>query len=101
MNTIKKASRRLTSRQPTSLKQLNERLSVEYCEIFPYGIHKDHLVANVVKTDPNYIVWWNSIVIEFPIEPSIVKAAIKNYKHLPKAKWNWQFPEDRWDDFHD
>ena len=85
----------MTNRHPKTLKQLNERLPVDYVEIFPFGTHTDELVIEVVKTDPNYIVWWNQTITRLPIEPSIVKTAIKNYKPLNRGDW-WTFPEGHW-----
>jgi hypothetical protein len=96
MNTIKKVRSWITNRQPRTLKQLIKRLPVDYVEIFPFGQYKDHLVENVVKKDPNYIVWWDQTIKRLPIEPSIVKTANKNYKPYNRGDW-WEYPEPHWD----
>lgn len=71
--------------QPKTIKQLRNKLDVAYIDSFPYGKHKDQLVANVVKEDPNYIVWWNCSVKALPIDPALVKVAHRNYKPLKKS----------------
>jgi len=84
-------------RQPKTIKQLNKRLDVSYAETFPFGKHKGKLVALVAKEDPNYVVWWNSSVTRFSIEPAVVLEARKNYQHRNSGGY-WDFPEAYWDD---
>jgi len=88
------------SKQPRTIKQLNSRLSKDYTEIFPYGKHKNKLVADVVKNDPNYIVWWNAAVTAFPLHPKVVAIGEKNYRELPKGG-HWKGCIGDWDSWGD
>lgn len=84
------------NRQPKTIKQLNKRLEVEYIGTFPFGKHKDRLVADVVKSDPNYVVWWHETIRHCPLDKKHVDVAYVNYQRRQHGGY-WTFPEAYWD----
>ncbi len=84
------------NKHPKTVKQLDRRLTKATIDHFPFGKHKGKLVALVVKEDPNYVIWWNEAIVRFPIEPSVVLEARKNYRHRARGGY-WEFPEAYWD----
>ena len=87
-------------RHPRTIKQLNGRLDYAITEVFPFGKHKGQLAAEVVKTDPNYIVWWHETFRYLPLDIKVVNKGYKTYKHLSKAGI-WKGSIGTWDHWGD
>jgi hypothetical protein len=90
------------NRRPKTITQLKRQL--ETIEVFPFGKHKNELVADVVKVDPNYIVWWSKSIEDFPLDMRVVWDGIRNYVVSPKRKtWSgWGYDDGgEWGDYED
>lgn len=55
---------------------------------FPFGKHKGETIESVVKTDPEYVLWFSDNIICYDIEKSALEAAksaidtmFRNYMH--------------------
>lgn len=87
-------------RQPRTIKQLRDRLDNDYLEVFPFGKHKNKLVVEVVKEDPNYVVWWHETIERMPLDPKVVNKGYKNYRKLAKSG-HWKGAIGDWDHWGD
>lgn len=91
------------SKHPKTIKQLDARLTKTTIDYFPFGKYKDHLVADVVKSDPNYIVWWAQVIEAHLLPKDIITEGLRNYHQLPSGNcWNGSLHDwDHWDNISD